>query len=148
MAAQHCSTLHTPPLRILTFYKSGERMLLDKGEIFYDTRVVMLLIPCVNSLQVAARETATFITKKNFIIPKEIAAFLKRAFLISRETSCAIRYAHLLAFYIVFARKVPAAHRAVYAARRYELCIIVHFLRIENSRGASKLLYTSAFIHK
>jgi hypothetical protein len=93
MAAQHCSTLHTPPLRILTLHKSGKRMLLDKGQIFDETRVVMLLIPCVNSLQVAARETAAFITKTNFIIPKEIAAFLKRTFLISRATSHAIRYA-------------------------------------------------------
>jgi len=70
MAAQHCPTLSAPPLRILTLYKSGKRMLLDKGEIFDETRVVMLLIPCVNSLQVAARETAAFITKTNFIIPK------------------------------------------------------------------------------
>jgi hypothetical protein len=92
MAAQHCSTLHTLPLRILTLHKSGKRMLLDKGEIFDKTRVVMLLIPCVNSLHVAARETAAFITKTNFIIPKEIAAFLKRTFLISGATSRAIRY--------------------------------------------------------
>ncbi len=148
MAAKHSSALRTPPLRILALHKSGRRMPLDKSEVFDDARVVMLMIPRVDSLQVTAREIAAFKTKTDLIIPKEIAAFLKRAFLISRETSCAIRYAHLLAFYIVFARKVPAAHRAVYAARRYELCIIVHFLRIENSRGASKLLYTSAFIHK
>ena len=92
MTAQRCSALRTPPLRILTLHESGKRMLLDKDEIFDDTRVVMLLIPCVNSLQVAARETATFITKTNFIIPKEIAAFLKRTFLISGATSRAIRY--------------------------------------------------------
>jgi hypothetical protein len=66
MAAQHCSTLHTPPLRILTLDKSGKRMLLDKGEIFDQACVVMLLIPCVNSLHVAARETAAFITKTNY----------------------------------------------------------------------------------
>jgi hypothetical protein len=83
MTAQHCFTLHTPPLRILTLHKSGKRMLLDKGQIFDETRMVMLLIPCVNSRQVAAREPAAFITKTNFIIPKEIAAFLKRTFLIS-----------------------------------------------------------------
>jgi hypothetical protein len=91
MAAQHCSTLHTPPLRILTLNKSGKRMLLDKGEIFDDTRVVMLLITCFNSLHVAAWKTAAFITKANFIIPKEIAAFLKRTFFISGATSRAIR---------------------------------------------------------
>jgi hypothetical protein len=92
MAAQLSSTLHTQPLRILTLHKSGKRMLMDKGQIFNETRVVMLLIPCVNSLQVAARETAAFITKTNRIIPKEIAAFLKRTFLISGATSRAIRY--------------------------------------------------------
>jgi hypothetical protein len=92
MAAQLSSTLHTQPLRILTLHKSGKRMLMDKGQIFNETRVVMLLIPCVNSLHVAARETAAFITKTNRIIPKEIAAFLKRTFLISGATSRAIRY--------------------------------------------------------
>ncbi|HEX7514167.1 MAG TPA: hypothetical protein VF393_01030 [archaeon] len=54
MAAQLCSTMHTPPLRILTLYKSGKRMLLDECEIFDDTRVVMLLIARVTSLHVAA----------------------------------------------------------------------------------------------
>jgi hypothetical protein len=92
MAAQRCSALHTPPLRILTLNKSSKRMLLDKGEIFDDTRVIMLSITCVKWLQVAARETATFETKPNFIIPKEIAAFLKRTFLISGATSRAIRH--------------------------------------------------------
>ncbi len=92
MAAQRCSTLHTPPLRILMLEKSGERMPLDKGEIFDQTRVVMLSIPCVDALQVATRETAAFVTKTNLIIPKEIAPFLKRAFLISGATSRAIWY--------------------------------------------------------
>ncbi len=56
MAAQHCSTLHTPPLRVLTLYKSGKRMPLDKGEIFDDTHAVLLLISCVNSFSLAARD--------------------------------------------------------------------------------------------
>jgi hypothetical protein len=76
MAAQRCSALHTLPLRILTLHKSGKRMLLDKGEIFDQTRSVKLLIPCVNALQVPAREAATFITKPNALIQKEIASFL------------------------------------------------------------------------
>jgi hypothetical protein len=92
MAAQRCSALHTPPLRLFTFDKRGKRMVLDKSEIFDQTRAVMLLIPRVNLLQVPARETATFETKPNFIIPKEIAAFLKRTFLISGATSRAIRH--------------------------------------------------------
>ncbi len=127
MAATHPPALRTPPLRILTLRKSGRRMPLDKTEIFDDARVVMLLIACLDSLQVAARETAAFITKTNCIISKEIAAFLKRAFLVAGATSRAIRYIQSFVFYIVFARKVPAAHRAVYTTRRYELYIIVHF---------------------
>jgi len=76
MAAQRCSALRTLPLRILTLHKSDKRMLLDKGEIFDQTRAVMLLIPCVNFLQVPARETGAFVTKPNFAIQKEIASFL------------------------------------------------------------------------
>jgi len=51
-------------------------MLLDKGEIFDQTRAVMLLISCVNLLQVPARETSAFETKSNFTIYEEIASFL------------------------------------------------------------------------
>jgi hypothetical protein len=111
MAAQHCSTLFTPPLRILTLHKSSKRMLLDKGEIFDETRMVMLLIPCVKRLQVVARETAAFITKTNFILPKELAAFLKRTFLTLRTTSRAIGNIEPFPVDIIFARKVSAAHR-------------------------------------
>ncbi len=102
---------------------------MDKGEIFDDARVVMLLIPCLDALYIVARETAAFVTETNFIISKEVAAFLKRAFVIAGVTPRAIRYAHPLAFYIVFASKVPAAHRAVHTARRYDFYIIVHFHR-------------------
>jgi hypothetical protein len=76
MAALYSSALHTPPLCILTLYKSGKRMLLDKGEILDETRSVLFLIPCVDSLQVPARESATFVTKPNSVIQKQITAFL------------------------------------------------------------------------
>jgi len=42
VAAQYCSALRTPPLCILTLYKSGKRMPLDKGEILDETRSVLL----------------------------------------------------------------------------------------------------------
>jgi len=51
-------------------------MLLDKGEIFDQTRAVMLLISRVNFLQVPARETGAFVTEPNFTIQKETASFL------------------------------------------------------------------------
>jgi hypothetical protein len=76
MAAPRCSALHTLPLRVFTLDKSGKRLLLDKGEIVDQARAVMLLIPCVNSLQVPAGETAAFVTKPNFAIREEIASFL------------------------------------------------------------------------
>jgi hypothetical protein len=76
VAAQHPSALRATPLGILTLYESGKRIVLDKGEIFDETREVMLSIPCVESLQVVARETATLITKSNAMIQKEITSFL------------------------------------------------------------------------
>jgi hypothetical protein len=76
MAAQHSSALRATPLRILTLDKSVKRMVLDKDETLDETRAVMLLIPCVDSLQVSARERATFITKPNSMIQKEITSFL------------------------------------------------------------------------
>jgi hypothetical protein len=48
------------PLRILMLDKSGKRILLYKGEIFDPARPVVLMIPCVDSLQVPARESAAF----------------------------------------------------------------------------------------
>jgi hypothetical protein len=76
MAAQYPSAVRATPLRILTLYESGKRIVLDKGEIFDETRAVMLLVPCVDSLQVLARETATFITKPNSMVQEEVTAFL------------------------------------------------------------------------
>jgi hypothetical protein len=76
MAAQYPSAVRATPLRILTLHESGKRIVLDKGEIFDETRAVLLLVPCVDSLQILARETATFITKLNAMIQKEVTAFL------------------------------------------------------------------------
>jgi hypothetical protein len=92
-------------------------MLLDKGQIFNKTRTVMFLVTCVNSLQVPARKTTTFVTKPNFVIQKEITSSLyKRAFLISRAASSAIRHSNSFAFYIVLAREVLTTHKAIHAA--------------------------------
>ncbi len=117
MAAHYVTALCTPPLRVLTLVKSGKRMIPEKDEVFDHTRVVMLSIPCINALYVAARKTAAFVTKTNFIVPKEFATFLKRALLVSETTPRTIRYVDRVAFHIVFARKVPTAHRAVHATR-------------------------------
>ena len=76
MTAQHPLALWAPPLHILTFHESRKRIPLDKGEIFDKTRPVILLIPCVDSLQVPARESVTFITKPNSMIQKKITSFL------------------------------------------------------------------------
>jgi hypothetical protein len=109
------------PLCLLTLNKSGKRMPLDKGQIFDPTHVVIFLIPRVKTFQVPAWEVLTFVTKPNFMIQKGITSSLyKRAFLISRAASSTIRHTNPFAFYIVFARKVPTAHRAIHAARSDE----------------------------
>jgi len=125
MAAQHSSALRATPLRILTLDKSGKRMLLDKGEALDETRAVMLLIPCVDSLQASAREGVTLITKPNSMIQEELTSFLeKRALPITGATSRAIRHSHPLTSHVVFARKITATHRTVHAARRDQFRII------------------------
>ncbi len=128
MAAHYVTALCTPPLRVLTLVKSGRRMIPEKDEVFDHTHVVMLSIPCVNALYIAARKTAAFVTKTNFIVPKEFATFLKRALLVSGPTSRTIWYIDRVAFHVVFARKVSTAHRAVHTTRRDEL----HAIRVEH----------------
>jgi hypothetical protein len=110
VAAYYASTPRAAPFGILTLDKIGERISLYKCEVIDETRPVILLIPCVDSLYVRAWKCATLITKLDSMTQKKITALLERCALpVSRTTAGAVRHLHALAPNVVPVREITAA---------------------------------------
>jgi hypothetical protein len=117
MTTDNSATSRALPLLPFSFQKLLQTMLFNVLQIINHVHPILFFIAFANLLDKLTGKLVAFISELNLIVQKLFTTFLfeKRALLVSRTASYAVRQPNPLSFSVIYQSKLVATHVTVHA---------------------------------